>query len=113
MRIIDVVDHTNVVDDELVFRVPQEGSGDLRFGSQLIVGENQAAIFVRAGQALDAFTTGRHTLSVANLPILSSLIGLATSGRTPFTASTRSPIRRTTAGSAWPSRAGRGTTGTR
>src|SRR5687767_4503464 len=86
MRIIDVVDHTNVVDDELVFRVPQEGSGDLRFGSQLIVGENQAAIFVRAGQALDAFTTGRHTLSVANLPILSSLIGLATSGRTPFTA---------------------------
>ena len=54
MRIIDVVDHTNVVDDELVFRVPQEGSGDLRFGSQLIVGESQAAIFVRAGQALDA-----------------------------------------------------------
>ncbi|MBK8134336.1 MAG: SPFH domain-containing protein [Anaerolineae bacterium] len=86
MRIIDVVDHTNVVDDELVFRVPQEGSGDLRFGSQLIVGESQAAIFVRAGQALDAFGPGRHTLSVANLPILSGLIGLATSGRTPFTA---------------------------
>lgn len=86
MRIIDVVDHTNVVDDELVFRVPQQGSGDLRFGSQLIVGENQAAIFVRAGQALDAFGPGRHTLSVANLPILSGLIGLATSGRTPFTA---------------------------
>lgn len=86
MRIIDVVDHTNVVDDELIFRVPQEGSGDLRFGSQLIVGESQVAIFVRAGQALDAFGTGRHTLSVANLPILSSLIGLATSGRTPFTA---------------------------
>jgi membrane protease subunit (stomatin/prohibitin family) len=86
MRIIDVVDHTNVIDDELVYREPQQGSGDLRFGSQLIVGESQAAIFVRAGQALDAFGPGRHTLSVANLPILSSLIGLATSGRTPFTA---------------------------
>lgn len=86
MRIIDVIDHTNVMDDELVFRVPQEGSGDFRMGSQLIVGESQAAVFVRAGQALDAFTTGRHTLSVANLPILSGLIGLATSGRTPFTA---------------------------
>lgn len=85
-RIIDVVDHTNVADEELVFRVPQEGSGDLRFGSQLIVGESQAAIFVRAGQALDAFGPGRHVLSVANLPILSGLIGLATSGRTPFTA---------------------------
>lgn len=86
MRIIDVIDHTNVMDDELVYRVPQQGSGDFRMGSQLIVGESQAAVFVRAGQALDAFTTGRHTLSVANLPILSGLIGLGTSGRTPFTA---------------------------
>lgn len=86
MRIIDVIDHTNVLDDELVHREPQDGSGDFRFGSQLIVGESQSAIFVRAGTALDAFGTGRHTLSVANLPILSSLIGLATSGRTPFTA---------------------------
>jgi membrane protease subunit (stomatin/prohibitin family) len=86
MRIIDVIDHTNVLDDELVYREPQDGSGDFRFGSQLIVGESQSAIFVRAGQALDAFGAGRHTLSVANLPILSGLIGLATSGRTPFTA---------------------------
>lgn len=86
MRIIDVIDHTNVMDDELVYRVPQEGSGDFRMGSQLIVGESQSAIFVRAGQALDAFGTGRHVLSVANLPILSGLIGLVTGGRTPFTA---------------------------
>jgi membrane protease subunit (stomatin/prohibitin family) len=86
MRIIDVIDHSNVMDDELAYREPQQGSGDWRMGSQLIVGENQAAIFVRAGQALDVFGPGRHVLSVANLPILSSLIGLATSGRTPFTA---------------------------
>jgi membrane protease subunit (stomatin/prohibitin family) len=85
-RIIDVIDHTNVMDDELAYREPQQGSGDWRMGSQLIVGESQAAIFVRAGQALDVFGPGRHTLSVANLPILSGLIGLATSGRTPFTA---------------------------
>src|SRR5689334_13367156 len=86
MRIIDVVDHTNVMDDELAYREPQAGSGDFRMGTQLIVGENQAAIFVRAGQALDAFGPGRHTLSVANLPILAGLIGMATSGKTPFTA---------------------------
>jgi membrane protease subunit (stomatin/prohibitin family) len=85
-RIIDVIDRTNVADDELVYREPQQGSGDWRMGSQVIVGESQAAIFVRAGQALDTLGTGRHTLSVANLPILSGLIGLATSGRTPFTA---------------------------
>ncbi|MFO7322775.1 MAG: SPFH domain-containing protein [Chloroflexota bacterium] len=85
-RIIDVIDHVNVADDELAYREPQQGSGDWRMGSQVIVGESQAAVFVRGGEALDVLGPGRHTLSTANLPILSSLIGLATSGRTPFTA---------------------------
>lgn len=85
-RIIDVIDHTNVRSDELTYREPQMGSGDWRMGSQVIVGESQAAVFVRGGEALDVLGTGRHTLSTANLPILSGLIGLATSGRTPFTA---------------------------
>ena len=85
-RIIDVVDHTNVMDDELVYREPQGGSGDFRMGSQVIVQESQVAIFVRQGQVLDALGPGSHTLSTGNLPILSGLIGLATSGRTPFTA---------------------------
>lgn len=85
-RIIDVIDHANVGDDELAYREPQDGSGDWRMGSQVIVGESQAAVFVRGGEALDVLGTGRHTLSTANLPILSGLIGLATSGRTPFTA---------------------------
>lgn len=85
-RIIDVIDHTNVAPEELAYREPQGGSGDWRMGSQVIVGESQAAVFVRSGEVLDSLGPGRHTLSTANLPILSGLIGLATSGRTPFTA---------------------------
>lgn len=85
-RIIDVIDHTNVPADELTYREPQQGGGDWRLGSQVIVNESQAAVFVRGGEVLDALGPGRHTLSTANLPILSGLIGLATSGRTPFTA---------------------------
>jgi membrane protease subunit (stomatin/prohibitin family) len=85
-RIIDVIDHTRVGNEELAYREPQEGSGDWRMGSQVIVGESQAAVFVRGGEALDVLGTGRHTLSTANLPILAGIIGLATSGRTPFTA---------------------------
>jgi membrane protease subunit (stomatin/prohibitin family) len=85
-RIIDVIDHVNIADDELAYREPQAGSGDWRMGSQVLVGESQAAVFVRGGEALDVLGPGRHTLSTANLPILSGLIGLATSGRTPFTA---------------------------
>ncbi len=85
-RIIDVVDHTLVAEDELAYREPQEGGGDFRMGSQVIVNERQIAVFVRSGEVLDKLGPGRHTLSTANLPILSGLIGLATSGRTPFTA---------------------------
>jgi len=85
-RIIDVVDHVNVMDDELVYREPQGGGGDFRMGSQVIVQESQAAVFVRQGQVLDALGPGSHTLSTANLPILSGLIGLVTGGRNPFTA---------------------------
>lgn len=85
-RIIDVVDHVNVMDDELVYREPQQGGGDWRMGSQVIVQESQVAVFVRQGQVLDALGPGSHTLSTMNLPILSGLIGLATSGRNPFTA---------------------------
>ena len=85
-RIIDVIHHTNVPEDEFVHRKPEQGAGDWRMGSQVIVQESQAAVFVRAGKALDVLGPGRHTLSTANLPILSGLIGLATSGRTPFTA---------------------------
>ncbi len=85
-RIIDVIDHVNIGDEEFAYREPQQGSGDWRMGSQVIVGESQAAVFVRGGQALDVLRTGRHTLSTANIPLLAGLIGMATSGRTPFTA---------------------------
>ncbi len=85
-RIIDVVDHVNVMDDELVYREPQKGGGDFRMGSQVIVQESQVAVFVRQGQVLDALGPGSHTLSTANLPILSTLVGFVTSGRNPFTA---------------------------
>jgi membrane protease subunit (stomatin/prohibitin family) len=85
-RIIDVVDHVNVMDDELCYREPQGGGGDFRMGSQVIVQESQAAVFVRQGEILDDLGPGRHTLSTANLPILSSMVGFVTSGRNPFTA---------------------------
>ncbi len=72
-RIIDVVSHASVADDELVWREPQEGNGDLRMGSQCIVQESQAAVFVRQGQALDVLGPGSHTLSTGNIPILAGV----------------------------------------
>jgi membrane protease subunit (stomatin/prohibitin family) len=85
-RLIDVVSHPNVGPEELAWREPQAGNGDWRMGSQVIVGPSQAAVFVYRGQAQDILREGAHTLSTMNLPLLSSIIGFATSGRTPFTA---------------------------
>ncbi|MGD9049900.1 MAG: SPFH domain-containing protein [Anaerolineae bacterium] len=85
-RIIDVVEVPNQQKDEMVRRLPEYGAGDFRFGSQVIVRESQQAVFFRDGKALDTFGPGRHTITTANAPILSQLIGMATSGRTPFTA---------------------------
>ena len=85
-RIIDVVEFIDESGREIVHRIPERGSGDFRFGSQVIVREQQSAVFFRDGKAMDVFDAGRHTITSANLPILSGLIGLATSGKTPFTA---------------------------
>jgi membrane protease subunit (stomatin/prohibitin family) len=85
-RIIDVVEFLDETGREIIHREPEDGPGDFRLGSQVIVRESQAAVFFRDGRALDVFGPGRHTLQTYNLPILSGLIGLATSGKTPFPA---------------------------
>lgn len=86
VRIFDIVEHPNVGREELAWREPQAGSGDFRLGSQCVVRENQAAVFVRDGQALDVLTAGRHTLSTGNIPLLVNALGAFFSGNTPFKA---------------------------
>ncbi|MEA3335314.1 MAG: SPFH domain-containing protein [Chloroflexota bacterium] len=85
-RIIDVIEAPDQGPNEMVVRIPEYGSGDFRMGSQVIVRESQTAVFYRDGKALDMFDPGRHTITTANLPLVSSLLGLATSGATIFTA---------------------------
>lgn len=85
-RIFDVVEYPSEMPDEIVHHFPETGVADIRWGSQLIVRESQNAIFMRDGKALDVFGPGRHTLSTANLPLLTDLLGKAFNNRTPFTA---------------------------
>ena len=85
-RIIDVVQYDDETGKEMVHRIPEMVAGDFRLGSQVIVREQQTAVFFRDGKALDVFGPGRHTITTANMPILSGLVGLATGGKTPFTA---------------------------
>ncbi|MFN2224702.1 MAG: SPFH domain-containing protein, partial [Anaerolineae bacterium] len=85
-RIIDVIEVPNQQQDEMVRRIPEYGSGDFRFGSQVIVREFQSAVFFRDGKAYDTFGAGRHTITTANAPLLSDLIKKVTGGRDVFTA---------------------------
>jgi excisionase family DNA binding protein len=85
-RIFDVVEYPNEMRDEIVHRIPEQGSGDFRIGSQVIVREAQSAVFMRDGKALDVFEAGRHTIATANIPLLVDLVGKAFGNRTPFTA---------------------------
>lgn len=85
-RIFDVVEYPSEMMDEIVHRFPESGVADLRFGSQVIVRESQRAVFFRDGHALDTFGPGRHTISTANLPLLTELLGVAFDNRSPFTA---------------------------
>ena len=85
-RIIDVIEAPNQGPNEMVARIPEVGSGDFRMGSQVIVRESQRSVFYRDGKSLDELDPGRHTITTANLPILSGLLRLGTGGADIFTA---------------------------
>ncbi|NPU86028.1 MAG: SPFH domain-containing protein [Syntrophaceae bacterium] len=59
---------------ELAHRIPQEGSGEIKWGAQLTVRESQAAVFFYNGKAVDALGPGRHTLKTMNIPILTKIL---------------------------------------
>ena len=61
---------------EFARRFPQEGSGEIKFGAQLVVRESQAGIFFYNGKAVHVFGPGRHTLKTANIPILNKIMGI-------------------------------------
>lgn len=86
MALLDLIEFADPIGNELVHRIPGQGSAELRFGSQCIVREGQIAVFARDGVAADLLAPGRHTLSTYNIPLLGRLIGLPFGGRSPFRA---------------------------
>jgi membrane protease subunit (stomatin/prohibitin family) len=72
--------------EEIVRRLPEQGSGEIKYGAQLTVRESQAAILFYKGKACEAFGPGRHTLKTANLPILTKILSIPWRGDSPLRA---------------------------
>lgn len=73
---LEVIEWFDESGRELVHRIPETGSGEIKWGAQLTVRESQAAVFFYNGRACDAFGPGRHTLKTANIPLLTKMLSL-------------------------------------
>jgi len=73
---LEVIEWFDETGKEIVHRIPEKGSGEIKYGAQLTVRESQAGVFFYKGKAIEAFGPGRHTLKTANIPVLTKIISI-------------------------------------
>ncbi len=71
MPVVDKVSWDFKSADEIAYRFPDLS---LKYGSQVVVRENQWGVFFRDGKAYDVFGPGRHTITSNNVPLLTGAL---------------------------------------
>jgi len=81
MEVLEWVDMTGT---DMIHRIPEKGSTDIKAGAQLIVRESQSAVFFKSGKGHDVLGPGRHTLTSLNVPILTRTLSLPWGFKSPI-----------------------------
>ena len=83
---LEMIEWFDETGKELIHRIPEKGSGEIKFGAQLTVRESQAGVLFYKGRAVDAFGPGRHTLKTGNIPVLTKILSIPWAMNSPLRA---------------------------
>ena len=74
MPLMEVLESVDNYPAQMIERIPEAGEGEIKWGAQLTVRDNQWAIFYRDGKAMEVFEGGRHVLTTQNIPVLTKFV---------------------------------------
>jgi excisionase family DNA binding protein len=99
-QFIEIIEWTDDSRDTLSYRFPDDDK-EIKRGAQLIVRESQTVQFVYLGEFGDTFGPGKHSLTTANIPVLSRLKGWKYGFESPFKADVYYVVTRLFTGNKW------------
>jgi excisionase family DNA binding protein len=99
-QLIEIIEWVDDSRETLSYRFPDQDK-EIKRGAKLIVRESQAVQFVYLGQFGDLFPPGQHTLTTANIPLLTRLQGWRYGFESPFKADVYFVTTRLFTGNTW------------